>query len=90
MEKTLKEGQGCGHPGCLNHISHPCEGCGRVGGRKQDPLDAAIAFAKKNDMIVFMGDITVRVAYPNGEEKTFMRYEPNTPKEILDMTCRML
>lgn len=22
----------CGHPGCLKHISHPCEGCGRVGG----------------------------------------------------------
>jgi putative endonuclease len=18
----------CGHPGCLNHVSHPCEGCG--------------------------------------------------------------
>lgn len=23
----------CGHPGCLSHVSHPCEGCGRLGGR---------------------------------------------------------
>lgn len=21
----------CGHVGCRNHITHPCEGCGRVG-----------------------------------------------------------
>jgi hypothetical protein len=20
----------CGHPGCLSHLSHPCEGCGRI------------------------------------------------------------
>ena len=28
----LKDGEPCGHAGCLNHISHPCEGCGRIGG----------------------------------------------------------
>lgn len=28
----LRDGEPCGHPGCLNHISHPCKGCGRVGG----------------------------------------------------------
>lgn len=22
----------CSHPGCLSHRTHPCEGCGRVGG----------------------------------------------------------
>lgn len=21
----------CDHPGCLNHITHPCEGCGKIG-----------------------------------------------------------
>lgn len=31
---NLKDGVPCGHPGCLSHISHPCEGCGRVGGRR--------------------------------------------------------
>ena len=30
---TLKDGEPCSHPGCLNHITHPCEGCGRIGGR---------------------------------------------------------
>ena len=24
--------QPCGHKGCLQHISHPCEDCGRTGG----------------------------------------------------------
>ncbi len=32
--KILRDGEPCGHPGCLKHISHPCEGCGRIGGRK--------------------------------------------------------
>jgi len=29
----LREGEPCSHPGCLHHVSHPCEGCGRVAGR---------------------------------------------------------
>jgi hypothetical protein len=28
----LPNGVPCDHPGCLSHRSHPCEGCGRVGG----------------------------------------------------------
>lgn len=28
-----KDGEPCGYPGCLNHVSHPCEGCGRIGGK---------------------------------------------------------
>jgi len=31
--ENLEEGQPCKHPGCLSHVSHPCEGCGRVAGR---------------------------------------------------------
>jgi len=30
-----KDGQPCNHPGCRNHISHPCEGCGRQLARGQ-------------------------------------------------------
>jgi len=26
------KGEPCTHKGCLSHISHPCEGCGRIGG----------------------------------------------------------
>jgi hypothetical protein len=27
----LEDGESCPHPGCTNHISHPCETCGRFG-----------------------------------------------------------
>ena len=40
-QERLRDGVPCGHPGCLSHRSHPCEGCGRVGlslgGRKWAP-----------------------------------------------------
>ena len=28
----MRDGEPCRHPGCLSHISHPCEVCGRIGG----------------------------------------------------------
>jgi DNA modification methylase len=28
-----EDGQPCGHPGCVQHVTHPCEGCGRIAGR---------------------------------------------------------
>ncbi len=30
---VIKDGEPCAHPGCLHHVSHPCEGCGRIAGR---------------------------------------------------------
>jgi len=30
--QTFRDGEPCGHPGCLSHVSHPCENCGRIGG----------------------------------------------------------
>ncbi|MCK5016518.1 MAG: hypothetical protein KAS32_05530 [Candidatus Peribacteraceae bacterium] len=39
MKGTPREGEPCDHPGCLNHISHPCEGCGRVGGKKSEKIN---------------------------------------------------
>jgi hypothetical protein len=38
MQAKLKDGQPCEHKGCLSHVSHPCEGCGRVAGRTK-PID---------------------------------------------------
>lgn len=32
-----KDGEPCEHKGCLNHVTHPCEGCGRVAG--QDKIE---------------------------------------------------
>ena len=31
-ESRYKDGEPCKHIGCLSHIIHPCEGCGRIGG----------------------------------------------------------
>ena len=31
-------GEPCDHPGCLSHHSHPCEGCGRIGGKPATSL----------------------------------------------------
>jgi len=33
MNIKYDDGQPCDHKGCLSHITHPCEGCGRIGGR---------------------------------------------------------
>lgn len=30
---AFKDGEPCDHPGCLSHVTHPCEGCGRTAGR---------------------------------------------------------
>ncbi len=32
--KTYKDGEPCSHTGCLHHVTHPCEGCGRIAGHK--------------------------------------------------------
>lgn len=34
--KPLPDGVPCDHRGCLHHITHPCEGCGRIGGRSAE------------------------------------------------------
>lgn len=40
---ALKPGEPCSHPGCLSHVSHPCEGCGRRAPLpRSDPLSHAI------------------------------------------------
>ncbi len=30
--EAYKDGESCGHPGCLNHFTQPCENCGRIAG----------------------------------------------------------
>lgn len=37
---ALPDGVPCSHPGCLSHVSHPCEGCGRVAGHAPEALPA--------------------------------------------------
>ena len=35
-KKYYAKGEPCRHKGCLSHVSHPCEGCGRIAGGKLD------------------------------------------------------
>lgn len=32
--EVYRNGEPCKHKGWLNHLTHPCEGCGRIAGRK--------------------------------------------------------
>lgn len=34
--RSLDDGEACPHPGCLAHVTHPCECCGRIAGRKAE------------------------------------------------------
>ena len=34
-----EDGKPCDHPGCLSHLTHPCEGCGRIGGMMAPPTE---------------------------------------------------
>ena len=29
----ILDGQPCNHVGCMSHVSHPCENCGRIAGQ---------------------------------------------------------
>ena len=40
--RELRDGEPCNHKGCLSHISHPCEGCGRIAGKQIAEADTII------------------------------------------------
>ena len=48
MERKFEEyrsGEPCYHIGCINHITHPCEYCGRLGANGEAKVD--ITFRQK-------------------------------------------
>ena len=48
--KTVEPGEPCDHPGCLNHVTHPCEGCGRVAGENHwDPCSGRCRYCGAGD-----------------------------------------
>jgi len=34
--KQYEEGEACNHKGCLQHVTHPCENCGRIQGMSKE------------------------------------------------------
>ena len=77
----LKEGIPCSHPGCLSHITHPCEGCGRIAGSTVLPKKIYI-WKDKHD-----GSQTLQLSksgsgmYQNVE---YLRADTITPPEVVD------
>ena len=47
--ESLPDGVPCDHLGCLSHISHPCEVCGRIGGKR--PTQLAVDVAEASEQI---------------------------------------
>jgi hypothetical protein len=46
----FNDGEPCNHIGCRSHISHPCEGCGRIAARGvkyENPFCDVIGYNKK-------------------------------------------
>jgi hypothetical protein len=37
--RRYQDGEPCDHPGCLSHVTHPCEGCGRIAGHYGVPSE---------------------------------------------------
>ena len=60
---SLKDGEACDHPGCLSHVSHPCEGCGRRSGKDPVSLDSlhgrGIYFDMWGDCVKVDGELTL-------------------------------
>lgn len=52
---AIKDDQPCS-PGCLQHVTHPCEKCGRIMGRKPKPIERALIVRKPWIDLILSGD----------------------------------
>lgn len=53
-----------GTPGCLHHLTHPCEGCGRIGGRMKYRVRIDLQGINEDDYDNLLDEIdTVRRKY---------------------------
>jgi hypothetical protein len=70
----IPDGVPCGHPGCLSHVSHPCEGCGRIAGHSQSEAH----MTRFGFRWVSLGRLTeVQSLFPT--EEGFPEGAPSTP-----------
>lgn len=73
----LENGVPCSHPGCLHHVTHPCERCGRIGGMKRK----IAPWKDYKGNVICEGDTIV---HPSGEKGVvwFAEYnESGTPSD---------
>lgn len=55
----LKDGEPCGHRGCLSHVTHPCEGCGRIAGHRAEPTSCQHRLTDARNLVVKSGYVCV-------------------------------
>jgi hypothetical protein len=63
--ELLLDNEQCGHPGCLCHVSHPCEGCGRVAGKIEVAVDPGSAYV--DSCVVVCSQCHKSLKIPHGE-----------------------
>jgi hypothetical protein len=58
---TYRIGEPCFHPSCLSHISHPCEGCGRIAGWPPEYIGLSLgtAYELQRKNLVPILDVTL-------------------------------
>jgi len=71
-----KDGEPCGHIGCAKHITHPCEGCGRIGSREEIRAVGLSSFAAPlKDCLAQLFDFShAQLHTLEGKETTDPRY----------------
>lgn len=93
-EPTLKDGEPCSHPGCLSHVSHPCEGCGRIGGYKRamPPETIYLQCYDEHDgsLLDFVSDdVTWRRDRINDNDAVYILATPDLAR-LLDEVIRLI
>ena len=95
----LKDGDPCLHLGCLSHISHPCEGCGRLGGRYNYAADMNTAWVLIKPMakagcnfklISYFGESYRAIFSPIGSGSGGRFIDEHAPTAILKAAARAL
>jgi len=83
-DQELRDGLPCGHPGCLSHVTHPCEGCGRIAGWIPKELESCPMCGAKGAIKTTMngGDMEYYVACTRGCVHTGSYYTEQEAKDI--------
>lgn len=83
-----KEGEPCNHRGCLSHITHPCEGCGRIGGISPNPLWQKYwinRLRQVNDELHKSNIIVIGLAHAIPPEDLHIRWLIKEAQNLLDL-----
>lgn len=54
--ERLVDGEPCYHAGCLSHVTHPCEGCGRIAGKRFMTIGGRYNWKGQPERLVYVGE----------------------------------